>query len=66
MKIDPDKRYTTKEVAELWNLGKHGDYTIRRRIKKGELTAINYGTTKTPLYRILGSELLRYEKDHTV
>ncbi len=65
MKIDPEKRYTTKEVATLWNLGKHGDYTIRYKIKRGELTAFNLGTTKRPQYRILGSEIIRYEEEHS-
>jgi hypothetical protein len=66
MKIDPDKRYTAKEVAELWNLEKNGEVTIRNKIKRKELNAINIGTTYRPQYRILGSELLRYEKEHTI
>jgi hypothetical protein len=66
MKIDPDRRYTPKEVAEFWILSpKNGEYTVRSKIRRKELNAINVGTTKRPIYRVLGSELLRYEKEHS-
>jgi hypothetical protein len=70
MKIDPDKYYTTEEVAQIWNLVdangnyKNGAVTIRRKINRKEINAINIGTTQHPHYRILGRELLRYEREH--
>ena len=64
-KIDPDKRYTAQEIVEIWNLQhKHSIRTVYNKIHNGDLQAINYGTKKKPVYRILGKELIRYEEEH--
>jgi len=62
--IDPERWYRPMEIAKAgWirNAGNKGDYYyVLKLIKRGRLRARDFGLGKTPYYRVLGSEIIRY------
>jgi len=62
--IMPEAYYRPREIAENnWMIGYRGKnayYYILKLIKLGRLRAKDFGLGKTPYYRVLGSDLLRY------
>ena len=49
----------TAEFAEMFRLSRK---TVERRIRRGEIEAINVGTEAKRIYRIPRSEVERYER----
>lgn len=67
-KIDPEKFYTPKEIAELGILTANTPDTKRqmllRHIRDGRLPALNLGGDKKPRYVIQGKHLIDYKQGH--
>lgn len=65
-KIDPEKFYTPKEIAELGILTASTPDTKRqvllRHIRDGKLPALNLGGDKKPRYAVQGKHLIAYSE----
>ena len=63
-KIDPEKFYTPKEIADLGILTANTTDTKRqmllRHIRRGVLPALNLGGEKKPRYAVQGKHLISY------
>lgn len=55
MKADPSRRYSIKEVADIWEVS---EITVRRAIDSGELPALKVGG----VWRIDGSTLIELDR----
>ncbi|MCH7758976.1 hypothetical protein IID20_01305 [Patescibacteria group bacterium] len=65
-KIDDDKMYNPQEIID-WKLVLNTQlqpsrFTVYRLIKRGELGAVNLGTTKLPKYFVQGKDLKKFVK----
>jgi hypothetical protein len=62
--IDPTQLYTPMQISQKkWLYGFNGEvsyYSILRLIKSGEIIAKNFGKGKTPYFRVLGKDLIKY------
>lgn len=62
--IEPEKKYKPREIARNnWivnSKGKGDYYLVLKLINKNVLRARDVGNGKTPYYRVLGSEIIRY------
>lgn len=62
--INPEEFYRPRQIAQnhwiLWYQGGNAYLYILRLISKKRIKAKNFGFGKTPYFRILGSELLRF------
>jgi excisionase family DNA binding protein len=57
----PRQTYTVAEVAEMFVLPPK---SIRDRIRKGHIAAVNIGSKTKPVYRITEAALDQYEREH--
>lgn len=59
-KIDKNAFYTPVEISNLGVILGASQFYIYRLIKRGQLEAIEEGGNVRPVYKILGSELIKF------